>query len=121
MYNHLNPRPASDFYCEQATYITPDIMIKWEGEEFSVSIFDEALPNIQFNESYFQKFHSLGDQKVNQFLQEKQQDYQWIMRSIEQRKETLIKVALKIIEKQPDFFIHGPSHLKPMTMKEISG
>lgn len=116
----LNPRPASDFYSEQATYITPDIIIKREGKEFTVSIFDVALPNIQFNQNYFQRFQSLGDQKVNQYLQEKQRDFQWIMRSINQRKETISKVALKIIEKQPDYFIYGPDHLKPMTMKEIS-
>ena len=116
----LNPRPASDFYSEQATYITPDIIIKREGKEFTVSIFDVAHPNIQFNQSYFQRFQSLGDQKVNQYLQEKQRDFQWIMRSINQRKETISKVALKIIEKQPDYFIYGPDHLKPMTMKEIS-
>ncbi len=49
----LNPRPASDFYSEQATYITPDIIIKREGKEFTVSIFDEALPKIQFNRKLF--------------------------------------------------------------------
>lgn len=116
----LNPRPASDFYSEQATYIIPDIIIKWDGTDFSVSVFDEVLPKIQFNDRYFHKFHSTDDDKVKRFLQEKRQDYQWIMRSLEQRKETLIKVALKMIEKQQDFFIHGPNHLKPMTMKEIS-
>jgi RNA polymerase sigma-54 factor len=116
----LNPRPASDFYSEQATYITPDIIIKREGECFNVSVLDELLPKIQYNENYYRKFHSMGDQTVNRYLQEKQQDFQWIMRSIEQRKETIIKVALKIIEKQPDFFIYGPEYLKPMTMKEVS-
>ena len=116
----LNPRPASDFYSEQATYITPDIIIKREGEGFNVSVLDESLPRIQYNESYYRKFHSMGDQTVSRYLQEKQQDFQWIMRSIEQRKETIIKVALKIIEKQPDFFRNGPEYLKPMTMKEIS-
>ena len=39
----LNPRPGSDFYSEQATYITPDIIIKWEGKNFTVSIFDVVL------------------------------------------------------------------------------
>ena len=43
------------------------------------------------------------------------------MKSIEQRKETIMKVTLKIVEKQPDYFISGPRSLKPMTMKEISG
>ncbi len=116
----LNPRPGSDYYSEHATYIVPDLMIKWDGEAFSVNMFDDALPKIQFNEKYFQKFFSTGDSKVISFLQEKQQDYHWIMKSIEQRKETLLKVALKIIEKQPEYFTHGPDYLKPMTMKEIS-
>ncbi|MCQ6275684.1 RNA polymerase factor sigma-54 [Bacillus sp. V3B] len=116
----LNPRPAAAFYYEQASYIVPDIIIKCDSTTFSVSVFDEVLPKIQFNKRYFRKFHAIGDEKVKRFLQEKQQDYQWIMRSIEQRKETLIKVALKIIEKQPDFFIHGPNHVKPITMKEVS-
>ena len=80
----------------------------------------KSLPKIQYNENYYRKFHSIGDQTVNRYFQEKQQDFQWIMNSIEQRKETIIKVALKIIEKQPDFFINGPEYLKPMTMKEVS-
>lgn len=116
----LNPRPASDFYSEQVTYITPDIIIEREGEKFTVHAFDEALPKIQYNESYYRKFHSIGDQNVKRYLQEKQQDFHWIMSSIEHRKETILKVALKIIEKQSDFFMNGPGHLKPMTMKEIS-
>ena len=70
--------------------------------------------------NYYHKFNSIRDKQVNQFLHEKQHDYQWIMRSIEQRKETITKVALKIVEKQQEFFIYGPEKLKPMTMKEVS-
>lgn len=116
----LNPRPASDFSAEQAAYIIPDITIKWDGNSLSVSLFDEVLPKIEFNQAYFQKFNRTQDKHVQQFLKEKHHDYQWIARGIEQRKETILKVALKIVEKQPDFFISGPGKLKPMTMKEIS-
>ncbi|MBB6445083.1 RNA polymerase factor sigma-54 [Bacillus benzoevorans] len=116
----LNPRPASDFSSEQTAYIIPDITIKWDGNSFSVSIFDEVLPKIEFNQSYYEKFNRFQDKQVQQFLKEKHHDYHWIARSIEQRKETIHKVALKIVEKQPDFFIYGPEKLKPMTMKEIS-
>ena len=62
----------------------------------------------------------MGNQTVSRYLQEKQQDFQWIMRSIEQRKETIIKVALKIIEKQLEFFRKGREHLGRSAMKEIS-
>ena len=77
--------------------------------EFTVSVFDETLPKIQYNKSYYRKFYSMGDQTFQtRYLQEKQQDFQWILRSIEQRKETISKVASKIIEKQPEFFKDGP-------------
>lgn len=116
----LNPRPAAEFQQEHAVYVVPDVVVKWEGDSFSISIFDEMIPKIQFNDQYYQKFSSYNDQQVNKFLQEKQQDYQWIVRSLEQRKQTLTKVAVKMVEKQNDFFIKGPSYLKPMTMREIS-
>lgn len=116
----LNPRPASDFSYTQSSYIAPDVMIKWDGCDFVVSTLGKTLPSVKFNRNYYQHFHSVKDKQVNEFLQDKKHDYQWIMKSIEQRKETIMKVSLKIVEKQPDFFIHGPGHLKPMTMKEIS-
>ncbi|WP_338471838.1 RNA polymerase factor sigma-54 [Niallia sp. XMNu-256] len=116
----LNPRPGSDFQNDQTTYIVPDIIIKWEGSELTVSIYDDSMPKIQFNQPYLLRFQSNHDEKVKRFLQEKQQDFHWILKSIEQRKETIMRVALKIVEKQPDYFVYGPSRLKPMTMKEIS-
>lgn len=116
----LNPRPASDFSSEQTAYIVPEITIQWDGNSFSVSIFEEALPKIEFNQSYYEKFNRFKDKQVQKFLKEKHHDYHWIARGIEQRKETIKKVALKIVEKQPEFFIYGPEKLKPMTMKEIS-
>ena len=54
----LNPRPASDFQSEQTTYIVPDIIIKWEGQNLTVSMFDDSLPKIQFNNQYYRKFQS---------------------------------------------------------------
>ena len=108
----LNPRPGADFQSEQTSYIVPDILIKWEGPELTVSMFDDSLPKIHFNNQYYRKFQSNGDEKVKRFLQEKQQDFGWIMKSIEQRKETIMKVTLKIVEKQPDYFISGPEYIK---------
>jgi len=116
----LNPRPASSFQHEKSSYIVPDVLIKWDGESFIISVFDEVLPKISFNKEYYQKFSSSKDKQVSRFLQENYQDYHWVVRSIEQRKETLTKVSLKIVEKQPDFFKNGPTNLRPMTMKEIA-
>jgi RNA polymerase sigma-54 factor len=116
----LNPKPGAAFQREKPAYIVPDVVVKHEGGELSVSVFDALIPKVSFNDGYFRQLSAHGDHEVNKFLQEKQGDYQWIRRSLEQRKETLLKVSMKIIEKQQDFFLIGPAHLKPMTMREVA-
>lgn len=116
----LNPRPGAAFQHDKAVYITPDVVVGWDGHEFTISVFDETLPKISFNEGYYQQFAAYTDSQVTRFLQEKQQDYVWVVKALEQRKETLTKVAVKIVEKQHAFFMKGPAHLKPMTMREIA-
>jgi RNA polymerase sigma-54 factor len=81
---------------------------------------DESLPRVSLNEQYYNKFKDANKQ-VNRFLQDKLQDYHWIQKSIEQRKETLTRVVAKIIEKQAAFFQKGSQYLVPMTMKEVAG
>lgn len=116
----LNPRPGLAFQQEKAPYIVPDVVIAQEAEQWSVSLYDDLLPKIQFNQNYFQQMATHEDQKVSQFLQEKRQDFQWIVRSLEQRQRTILNVSSKIVEKQQDYFQKGAEFLKPMTMKEIS-
>ncbi|MCM3124038.1 MULTISPECIES: RNA polymerase factor sigma-54 [Bacillaceae] len=116
----LNPKPGAAFQRGKPAYIVPDVVVKREGDELSVSVYDALIPKVSFNDGYYRQLSQHKDQEVNKFLQEKQGDYQWIRRSLEQRKETLVKVSAKIIEKQPDFFMKGPSHLNPMTMREVA-
>ncbi|SEM63827.1 RNA polymerase, sigma 54 subunit, RpoN/SigL [Mesobacillus persicus] len=116
----LNPRPGSIFQKEKAAYVVPDVIVKLEDGHLTVSLFDDTIPKVTFNEQYFQELASYKDSEVGRFLQDKQNDYQWILKSLEQRRETLMKVALKIVEKQNDFFYHGQSFLRPMTMREVS-
>lgn len=116
----LNPKPGAAFQREKPAYIVPDVVVRREGNELSVSVLDALIPKVSFNEGYFQQLSGHKDPEVNKFLQEKQGDFQWIQRSLEQRKETLLKVSLKIIEKQKDFFLIGPDNLNPMTMREVA-
>lgn len=95
-------------------------MVVHDGEQFVVRLFDNILPKIQFNKEYFKNLTSYQDQKVTEFLHDKQQDYHWIIRSIEQRQRTIVNVTSKIVDKQQEFFKKGPDFLKPMTMKEIA-
>ncbi|RSD25111.1 RNA polymerase factor sigma-54 [Mesobacillus subterraneus] len=116
----LDPKPGATFQREKPAYIVPDVVVKREGDELNVSVFDALIPKVTFNEGYYKQLSGHQNQEVNKFLHEKQGDFQWIQRSLEQRKETLLKVSMKIIEKQRDFFLMGPSHLHPMTMREVA-
>ncbi|MFK9090135.1 RNA polymerase factor sigma-54 [Bacillus salipaludis] len=115
----LNPKPGAMLGRETTTYIIPDAIVEHSTEGLTVRMFDDSLPRISFNEQYFKKFKD-QDQQVSRFLQDKVQDYQWILKSIEQRKETLTRVVAKIVEKQPAFFQKGTQYLVPMTMKEVA-
>jgi RNA polymerase sigma-54 factor len=116
----LNPRPGALLEQESTSYIIPDAIVERFGEGFSVRLCDDIIPKISFNDNYYKSFTSSQDDQVGRFLQEKVQDYQWILRSIEQRKETLTRVVGKIVEKQTQFFEKGREYLVPMTMKEIA-
>ncbi|MEO2077811.1 MAG: RNA polymerase factor sigma-54 [Bacillus sp. (in: firmicutes)] len=115
----LNPRPGALLRGETSSYIIPDAIVERTTSGLEVRMFDDSLPRISFNDSYYKKFKD-QDQQVSKFLQDKIQDYQWILKSIEQRKETLTKVITKIVEKQTECFLKGMHYLVPMTMKEIA-
>ncbi|MEH7252744.1 RNA polymerase factor sigma-54 [Neobacillus niacini] len=120
MIQQLNPRPGALLEKENASYIIPDAIVERFGAGYSVRLCDDIIPKISFNDHYYQKLRTTQDSQVGRFLQEKVQDYQWIMRSIEQRKETLTRVVSKIVDKQSRFFEKGSEHLVPMTMKEVA-
>ncbi|AZU63911.1 RNA polymerase factor sigma-54 [Neobacillus mesonae] len=115
----LNPKPGAMLGRETSAYIIPDVIIEQTVEGLTVRMFDDTIPKITFNDQYFNKFKD-KDQQVSRFLQDKLQDYQWILKSIEQRRETLTRVVAKIVEKQTAFFQKGPQNLVPMTMKELA-
>jgi RNA polymerase sigma-54 factor len=116
----LNPKPCAEFSTDHTHYIVPDAIIEVTSGGISVRLWEASTPKINFNEPYYKQFSTSGDHHVGKFLQEKLQDFQWIMKSIEQRKETLAKVITKIAEKQAEFFLKGSQYLNPMTMKELA-
>jgi RNA polymerase sigma-54 factor len=116
----LNPKPGAILGKETTSYIIPDAIVEQSSEGLTVRMSDESLPRVSLNEQYYNKFKD-ANQQVNRFLQDKLQDYHWIQKSIEQRKETLTRVVAKIIEKQAAFFQKGSQYLVPMTMKEVAG
>ncbi|MBE3568921.1 MAG: RNA polymerase factor sigma-54 [Bacillales bacterium] len=117
----LNPRPGAAFQSSRTNeYITPDMSVSIRGEKIELQFLDDRMPKMVFQKEYFQEVSNHHDQELKMFLKEKFQDYQWLLKSLEQRKETIQKVGWKIVEKQRDFFFEGPKKLTSLTMKEIA-
>jgi RNA polymerase sigma-54 factor len=116
----LEPYPATLYQARKTDYIIPDVIIDQEGEEFAIFINDEWLPKLIINKEYKSFLSTKGSSEDKEFISNKLNSANWLIRSVHQRKQTLFKTVKAIIEAQKDFFIHGVSHTEPLTLKDIS-
>ncbi|CAN7210377.1 RNA polymerase factor sigma-54 [Rossellomorea sp. LjRoot5] len=118
---HCNPRPGSKYSQHIAEYIIPELVVNViDGHTVAVSLYDGTTVNVTYNEEYtdFLKHHP--EREVQTYLQEKEQDFQWLLQSLRQRKQTILKVGKMLAEKQKSFFLEGPSAIQPLTLKQVA-
>lgn len=116
----LESRPARN-YSEQDDRnigITPDVYVVKDGERFVVVDNERDAPRLRINEALTQRL--LQDPTAKEFVGEKLKNAQWLIRAIEQRRKTIVRVAETIVEKQHEFFERGVSHLKPMILRDVA-
>lgn len=116
----LQPKPGSHFSDEPCSYITPDAVIKLEDDHLQISMNDGLLPKITINSHYRELIERPADSESMKYMQQKYQQMVWLMRSIDQRQQTLFKVIEAIAKHQGNFFKYGYEYLKPLTLKEIA-
>jgi RNA polymerase sigma-54 factor len=114
----LNPRPCSFISDSSTEYSTPDIIVEWKDDEFTFHLNDGYLPTIHMNQDYSQHLHVKGD--ASKYINTQYKNYQWLLNSIEQRRNTIIKIVHVLLEKQESFFKNGFHSLKPLTLKEVA-
>lgn len=116
----LNPKPAACFHSASSSYVHPDLAVQVAGETIEVHLLDDDLPKVVFQRDYFNKMAVHSDSDVKKFIKDKEKDYQWLLKSLKQRQQTIQRVGLKIVEKQRAFFFEGSGSLQPLTMKEVA-
>ena len=117
----LNPRPGAGFAArERLTYITPDIIVASFPDHFELLTNDYFFPTLRLSGYYQQLMKESGDEQVEKYLSEKIRQAKWVIRSIEQRRTTLMDCAACILEEQEAFFRRGRGHLRPMTMADVA-
>ena len=120
--SRLNPNPGGDFDPTGNPYIQPDVIIDLASSgELSARLTGENLPQLRINDFYKDM---IGDQKVDaksrQFLRDHIREGRSLIRFLSLRQETILAIASQLIDKQRDFFLRGPRHLRPLTMHEIA-
>ncbi|WP_353092745.1 RNA polymerase factor sigma-54 [Tissierella praeacuta] len=118
----LEPKPGRSFRSDSddIRYVLPDAEIKLLDGEFVVILNDVAGPRLNINNYYKELMKSGGDKKTIDFLNEKFNSAMWVIRSIEQRRNTIRRVIESILKFQKSFFIEGEIALKPLTLKDIA-
>lgn len=117
----LNPFPGRVFATDSSTYVIPDLMVKQKEGEFFLILNDEEIPVLGVNSFYTSILHDRQKEaKLKDFVRANLKNARWFIRSINQRNETLLKISKAVIEFQRDFFMKGPKHIAPLTLKDIA-
>jgi RNA polymerase sigma-54 factor len=114
----LEPRPGRNFISEEPRYITPDVEVLKVGDEYFVRANDDGMPRLKI--SNFYRAAMQGDPKAKEYIQGKLRSAQWLIRSIDQRRKTIVRVTECIVEKQREFFDRGIDFLKPMILRDVA-
>lgn len=119
---HLNTRPGAQFLANNIPYVVPDIAVeRTENGEYEVRLLDDWTPNIYISRRYLDLYRDkAADPKAKEYLKRKIQAAQWLLESIEQRRNTLEKVTRAIIKHQRSFLDRGPEHIEPLKMQQIA-
>ncbi len=125
----LDPKPGEgSIVSDEANQITPDFLIEKIDNNYIVTLNDRSVPSVTISQTYLEMLNtnkrkrkiSPRDKETHKFLREKFESAKWFIVSIQQRRQTLMKIMRAILEKQYEFFEIGPRALKPMIYKDIA-
>jgi RNA polymerase sigma-54 factor len=115
----LDPKPGRQYSTEEPHYITPDVYVHKVGETYFVVPNDDGLPKLKIS-GYYRKALKQGGENARQYVQDKLRSAQWLIRSIQQRQRTIIRVTESIVKFQREFLDKGIAYLKPMILKDVA-
>lgn len=115
----LNPRPGSEYSNQVARYIIPDVVVEKIKGEWIAALNPDAIPRLKVNKLYadiLQRGQDSSQQQIGQQLQEAK----WLIKNVQQRFETILRVSQAIVERQHNFLEHGEVAMRPLVLREIA-
>ncbi|MGZ5453463.1 MAG: RNA polymerase factor sigma-54 [Candidatus Aminicenantales bacterium] len=118
----LDPAPGRKYTEEKTSYVVPDIIVSKEGDEWAIALNDEGLPRLRISAYYRQLLGKAaqGEPEAYRFLKDRLKKALWFMRSLDQRNQTIYKVARFIVDRQKEFLEKGIDFIRPLTLMEIA-
>ena len=118
----LNPKPGLAFGSTTVQPIVPDVFVRAAPDgSFTVELNSETLPKILLNQIYHARVSKTAGAPTDKaYLAEKLQSATWLIRALDQRARTILKVSAEIVKQQDAFFAHGVQHLRPLNLKTIA-
>jgi RNA polymerase sigma-54 factor len=118
---HLIPKPGLKYSNQKASYVQPEVTIAKVDNEFVILLNDEGMPQLRLNAGYKDLLKSNGvSSETKSFLRDKFRAAIDLLRSVNQRKQTIYKVCVCVVNRQKEFLENGPSHLHPMLIKDVA-
>jgi RNA polymerase sigma-54 factor len=118
----LNFRPGASFVTDNAHYVVPDLIVEHNDQGgYDVRLVDENTPLLAISRFYQKQLRNKQtDSQTREYIQKRIQSARWLIESIEQRRNTLLKVARAIIDHQKEFLDKGPEYIEPLKMQQIA-
>ncbi|MDB4652243.1 RNA polymerase factor sigma-54 [Verrucomicrobia bacterium] len=119
--SRLNPRPGNAYLNDGEAYVSPEVFITKTGDEYVVSTNNDHLPRIRISNTYKDLLSQTGSASdLKEYIREKIRSGKFLIKSIDQRQQTISNIAKEIVRRQNEFFDNGIAHLKPMTMMQVA-
>jgi RNA polymerase sigma-54 factor len=116
----LDPKPGLQFSSEGIDYVVPDLVVVKTELGYDIVLNDDGLPNVKISPYYHHLLQNTSEPKTKEYLKKKHQAAEFLIKSIDKRRETIYKVGKSIVKLQVEFLDHGLSHLKPMVLKDVA-
>jgi RNA polymerase sigma-54 factor len=115
----LNPRPGAGFSKTEANYVIPDVVVRKVRGRWMAALNEAAMPKLRLNRIYADIL-TRNREASNQQLAAQLQEAKWLIRNVQQRFETILRVSQAIVDRQRHFFEHGEVAMRPMVLREIA-
>ena len=116
----LDPRPGQSIQTGEPEYVIPDVLVRKHNGHWTVELNSDSIPRLQINQHYASMCNNARNDGDSQFIRSNLQDAKWLIKSLESRNDTLLRVSRCIVEQQQAFFEQGEEYMNPMVLADIA-